>query len=98
MEHVTRMARDLAPEWPTADADVAYRIEIEGEPNMRCDFSLSLDDPAASGIDGMAAGAGAMVATAMRVVNAVPSVVAAEAGVLGAADLPTTLPRHVFSQ
>ncbi|HET6954395.1 MAG TPA: hypothetical protein VFI47_28780 [Acidimicrobiales bacterium] len=98
IEHVTRMARDLAPDWPTAEADVAYRIEIEGEPNMRCDFHCTLDDPKASGIDGMAAGAGAMVATAMRVVNAVPYVVAARSGVLGAADLPTTLPRHVFAR
>ena len=97
IEHVTRMAADLAPDWPTADADLAYRIEIEGEPNMRCDFSYSLDDSRLSGIDGMAAGAGAMVATAMRVANAVPYVVAAKSGVLGAADLPMTVPHHVFT-
>ena len=34
--------------------------------------------------------------TAMRVVNAVPYVVAAPAGLLSSLDIPTTLPRHVF--
>ena len=40
--------------------------------------------------------AGAMVATAMRVVNAVPYVVAARPGLLSSLDLPLTLPRHAF--
>jgi len=44
----------------------------------------------------MVAGAGAMVATAMRVVNAIPYVVAANPGLLSSLDLPLTLPRHAF--
>jgi hypothetical protein len=91
------MARDLAPDWPRSEHDVAYRVEIEGVPNISCDLALRLDDPKQAGIDGMAAGAGAMVATAMRVVNAVPHVVAAPPGLLTYLDLPLTLPRNAFA-
>jgi 2,4-diaminopentanoate dehydrogenase len=38
-----------------------------------------------------------MAATAMRVVNAVPSVVEAPAGLLSSLDLPLTLPRHALT-
>jgi hypothetical protein len=37
-----------------------------------------------------------MAATAMRVVNAIPHVVAAPAGLLSSLDLSTTLPRYAF--
>ena len=52
--------------------------------------------PLEIGIKGMQAGAGAMVATAMRVVNAIPYVVAAPAGLLSSQDLSLTLPRSPF--
>ena len=45
----------------------------------------------------MTSGAGAMVATAMRVVNAVPYVVDAQPGLLSSVDLPLTIPRDAFS-
>ena len=96
VEHVTRMNRDVAPHWPIGKRDLTYRIEIEGEPNISCEMELGLDDPARAGIRGMVAGAGAMVATAMRVVNAIPYVVAADPGLLSSLDLPLTLPRHAF--
>jgi hypothetical protein len=96
LDHVTRMAADLAPEWPIGPHPVTYRVEIEGDPNIHCDMSLTLDDAATHGIMGMDAGAGAMVATAMRVVNAVPFVVEARPGLLGALDLPLTVPRGGF--
>ena len=38
-----------------------------------------------------------MVATAMRVVNAVPYVVAAQPGLLSSVDLPLTIPRGAFN-
>ena len=98
IEHVTRTARAPSPpDWPTADHDVSYRVEIEGDPNIHLDMACSLDDPAAAGIAGMQAGAGAMVATAMRVVNAVPYVVAARPGVLSSLDIPLTLPQHALT-
>ena len=37
-----------------------------------------------------------MVATAMRVVNAIPWVCAAPPGLVSSCDLPLTLPRHAF--
>jgi len=98
IEHVTRMASDLAPEWPTSKRDVGYIIEIEGVPNIHCEYGLSLADPAAAGVPGMDAGAGAMVATAMRVVNAIPYVVAARPGLLSSLDLPLTIPRGAFAK
>lgn len=48
------------------------------------------------GIKGMQAGAGAMIATAMRVVNAIPYVVTAPSGLLSSLTLPLTLPRNPF--
>jgi hypothetical protein len=39
-----------------------------------------------------------MVATAMRVVNAIPYVVAAQPGLLSSVDLPLTIPRGAFSR
>ncbi|VBA40393.1 hypothetical protein LAUMK191_03467 [Mycobacterium attenuatum] len=45
----------------------------------------------------MTSGAGAMVATAIRVVNAVPYVIAAEPGLLSSVDLPLTIPAHAFA-
>jgi hypothetical protein len=38
-----------------------------------------------------------MLATAMRVVNAIPFVCEAPPGLVTSADLPPTLPRHAFA-
>ena len=87
IEHVNRMARDLAPEWPNSERDGTYRIAIEGDPDIHCEMAVG--DPAS-------ATAGAMVATAMRVVNAVPYVVDAPPGLLSSLDLPLTVPHHAM--
>jgi hypothetical protein len=97
LDHVTRMAPDLAPEWPTGPHPVTYRVEIEGDPNITCDMGFSVDDAARLGIAGFSSGAGAMVATAMRVVNAIPYVVEAPPGLLSSLDLPITAPRGAFA-
>ena len=34
IEHVNRMAPDVAPDWPTASRDGTYRIRLEGEPTL----------------------------------------------------------------
>jgi hypothetical protein len=88
IEHVNRMAADLAPEWPTADRDGLYRITIEGDPDIVCEMAAG---------DPEHASPGAMVATAMRVVNAVPYVVDAPPGLLTSLDLPITAPRHALT-
>ncbi|HKP40379.1 dihydrodipicolinate reductase [Mycobacterium sp.] len=90
IEHIIRMARDVAPDWLSSEYDATYRVDIDGEPDIHC--SMTLGDA-----EGHGAGRGAMAATAMRVVNAVPYVVAAPAGLLSSLDLPITLPRYVFS-
>jgi hypothetical protein len=88
VEHVIRMARDVAPEWPASDHDATYGVSIEGDPDIECTMTMGA-------AEGHEAGRGAMTATAMRVVNAVPYVVSARPGLLSSLDLPLTLPRHV---
>lgn len=95
IEHVNRLAADLGPEWGEGGPNPVYRITIEGEPDVECQMTANLPDPEASG-SAMTSGAGAMVSTAMRVVNAIPYVVDAKSGLLSALDLPLTLPRHAF--
>jgi hypothetical protein len=89
IEHVIRMARDVAPDWPVSDCDATYRVDIEGDPDIHCVMTLGA-------AEGHGAGRAAMAATAMRVVNAIPYVVDAPPGLLSSLDIPTTVPRHVF--
>ena len=77
----------MAPEWPTAQRDGTYRIVVDGDPSFTCELQLG------SGNDSSHDG---MVATAMRVVNAIPFVCDAEPGIVTATDLPLTLPRYTF--
>jgi hypothetical protein len=95
IEHVNRLAPDLGLDWGERVESPVYRIRIEGEPDIACDMTASLRDPRALGSD-MEAGAGAMVSTAMRVVNAIPYVVQSKPGLLSALDMPLTLPRNVL--
>ena len=83
IEHVNRMAGDLAPEWPTASRDGTYRIMIEGNPDLTCE--LTVGQPATASDDGM-------VATTMRLVNAIPYVCDAPAGLASSLDLPAHHP------
>jgi hypothetical protein len=89
VEHIIRMARDVAPNWPNSEADATYRIDIEGEPDIHCAMTMGATR-------GHGAGHAAMAATAMRVVNAVPFVVDAPPGLLSSLDIPNTLPRYAF--
>jgi 2,4-diaminopentanoate dehydrogenase len=90
IEHIIRMARDVAPDWLSSEFDATYRVDIEGDPDIHC--AMTLGDP-----EGHGAGRGAMAATAMRLVNAIPYVVDAPAGLLSSLDLPVTLPRHALT-
>jgi hypothetical protein len=89
VEHIIRMARDVAPDWPTSEFDASYHVDIEGDPDIHCSMNVGA-------AEGHGAGHAAMSATAMRVVNAIPYVVAAPAGLLSSLDLPNTLPRHAI--
>lgn len=89
LEHVTRLRPDLAPEWPQPAGQGCYRVVISGEPNYTLDLQLL-------GSDGDHNTAG-LKATAMRLVNAVPAVVAASPGLLTALDLPLITGRGLVS-
>lgn len=89
VEHIIRMARDVAPDWLSSEHDATYRVDIEGVPDIHCEMTMG----AAAG---HGAGHAAMAATAMRVVNAIPYVVDAKSGLLSSLDMSTTLPRYVF--
>ena len=89
IEHINRMAPDLAPEWASAPHGT-YRIVIEGEPHIHCDLRFGTEGTAASANDN------AMEATAMRVVNAIPYVIDAAPGIATSLDLPITAPRNAL--
>jgi 2,4-diaminopentanoate dehydrogenase len=80
-EHVTRMRPDVAPHWPRppAGASSVHRVEIEGRPSVTLDLFV--------GSERGGGGAQGLLATAMRLVNAVPAVVAAAPGMVSALDL-----------
>ncbi|MCV7399765.1 diacylglycerol kinase [Mycobacterium fragae] len=90
LEHVTRLREDLRPDWPQpAQPGGSYRIEITGEPSYAVDICLSSPNG-----DHNHAG---LVATAMRVVNAIPAVVAAAPGIRTTLDLPLVTGRGLYS-
>jgi hypothetical protein len=89
LEHVTRLRDDLAPDWPQPAGQGCYRVVVRGEPNYTLDLQLV-------GQDGDHNTAG-LKATAMRLVNAVPAVVAAPPGLLTALDLPLVTGRGLLT-
>jgi 4-hydroxy-tetrahydrodipicolinate reductase len=80
LEHVTRQRDDLGAGWPQPAGHGCYRVQITGEPTYTLDLQLM-------GTDGDHNTAG-LKATAMRLVNAVPAVIAAAPGLITALDLP----------
>ncbi|MEB3022796.1 NAD(P)H-dependent amine dehydrogenase family protein [[Mycobacterium] crassicus] len=90
LEHVTRLREDLCPEWrQPAQPGGSYRVEVTGEPSYALDLCLSSPNG-----DHNHAG---LVATAMRVVNAIPAVVAAEPGIRTTLDLPLITGRGLYA-
>lgn len=90
LEHITRTRDDLCPDWPQpAQEGGSYRIEITGEPTYSIDLCLSSPNG-----DHNHAGC---VATAARVVNAIPEVVAAPAGIRTTLDLPLVTGKGLYA-
>ncbi|MBG6086027.1 diacylglycerol kinase [Actinomadura viridis] len=88
-EHVTRLRDDLAPHWPAppGGGGGGYRVQIEGEPSWTMEITNpGVADPTVPGT----------LATALRVVNAIPAVCEAEPGVLTPFDLPMLTGRHLL--
>lgn len=80
VEHVTRLRDDVAPDWPKGNGPGTYRVTIEGMPAMKCDLDIGFNSPDHN-IDGC-------VASAMRLVNAIPTVCSASPGLKTWLDLP----------
>ncbi|OKH63225.1 diacylglycerol kinase [Mycobacterium sp. SWH-M1] len=91
LEHVTRLCDDLCPDWPQpAQPGGSYRIEITGEPSYTVDLCLSSPHG-----DHNHAG---LVATAARVVNAIPAVIDAAPGIVTALDLPPVTGKGLYAK
>ena len=86
VEHDTRIHKDAAPQWPScAGGDNCYKVLVEGRPKL----TLELDMADEFGGDG------GLIACSMRVVNLIPAVCEAPAGVLSTLDLPMVFGRNV---
>jgi 2,4-diaminopentanoate dehydrogenase len=81
LEHVTRLRDDLRPDWlRPAQPGGSYRVEITGEPS----YTLDICPTSEQGDHNHAA----ILAGVGRVVNAIPAVIAAPAGIRTTLDLP----------
>ncbi|MGY4648707.1 NAD(P)H-dependent amine dehydrogenase family protein [Mycobacterium sp. URHB0021] len=90
LEHVTRLRDDLHPDWPQPAQDGgSYRIEVTGEPSYALDLCLSSRKG-----DHNHAG---LVATAARVVNAIPAVIDAAPGITTTLDLPLITGKGLYA-
>ncbi|MEH3140277.1 MAG: diacylglycerol kinase [Mycobacterium kyogaense] len=90
LEHVTRLRDNLCPDWPQpAQPGGSYRIEITGEPSYTVDLCLS-------SLHGDHNHAG-LVATAARVVNAIPAVIDAAPGIVTAIELPPVTGKGLYA-
>jgi len=78
-EHVTRTRADQAPDWPQPPPGHAsvHRVAIDGSPPLTLDLALKAGP----------GGRGGVLATAMRVVNAIPAVCDAPPGLITTLDL-----------
>jgi hypothetical protein len=91
-EHVTRMRRDSAPDWPQPPdgRSSVHRVAIEGLPSLTLDLSLHSHEGGGHDSTGL-------LATAMRLVNAIPAVVAAPPGLVTALDLTLGVGRRLMA-
>jgi hypothetical protein len=85
IEHVTRLHDDIAPDWPRGHH--AYRIEIVGAPSMNVDLEIAAEGSPVTG---------GLLASAMRLLHAIPAVIAAPPGLVSTRDLPLTPGQNIF--
>ena len=78
LEHVTRIRRDIAPQWASLDPG-GFRVTIKGDPCTTTDVAFTED--------GGNACVQACLGTAARAVNSIPLVCAAPTGVTHSMDL-----------
>jgi hypothetical protein len=85
VEHVTRLAPDVAPDWPRGRG---WRVTVAGRPSMVLEATIAVD-----GEDENDQGC---LATAMHAIHAIAPLCAAEPGIRTFLDLPTIVGRHVL--
>jgi len=85
VDHVTRIVNDIAPDWPRPKGDGAHGVILTGRPNLTVTFEATDDT-------GSSAGGGNTTAAA-RIVNAIPFVCQAPAGMLDALQVPLPIGR-----
>ena len=92
-EHVTRMRHDMAPHWPQPPPGTSsvHRVEIEGLPSLTLDLRMGGDRLGSHSNQGL-------LATAMRLVNAIPAVVAAPPGIVTPLDLKLGVGRSLLGK
>jgi hypothetical protein len=83
LEHVNRIGRDAAPDWPSGHDDDVYRVDIEGTPSIFQETAFRFTD--GSGRDPATAGC---LSTGLRALNAVPAVNDLPPGWVTPLDLP----------
>lgn len=83
IEHVNRITKAAAPDWPRTklEDNDCYRVIVEGSPNITQETAFRGE------LDGDS-NAGGCLATGLRALQAIPAVVAAAPGLLSALDLP----------
>lgn len=82
VEHVTRIDDDCAPDWPyPAEGQGCHKVIVKGSPELH--VTAHGHDPIEPGPAG-----GGNGSAAVRIVNAIPYVCEADAGILSALDLP----------
>jgi hypothetical protein len=85
VEHITRLAEDVAPDWPTGRG---WKVTVDGLPSMVLESRIAVhgEDENDQGCLG----------TAMHAVHAIAPVCAAPPGIKTFLDLPTIIGRHVL--
>ena len=90
VEHVTRLRPDLRPDWAQpAQPGGSYRVEITGEPS----YVMDICPTSRNGDHNYAA----ILAAAGRIVNAIPDVLAAPAGIRTTLDMPLVTGRGLYT-
>ncbi len=88
VEHITRIDDDCAPDWPSStEPGGSHRVKITGRPNLTVTVH-------GTEVGELGAGGGGNATAANRIVNAIPAVIAAPAGVVHPLDLPPIDGRH----
>jgi hypothetical protein len=88
VEHVTRLNRDQAPEWPQGHG---YTVTLRGDPSMRLSFEMGFGE-------GRSELADSVLCAAMHAVNSIPAVCAAAPGIRTFLELPLITGRHTLAR